>query len=44
MRKIGHKDFQLLPQETQFEEDHKFRQNIGIVFFFFSQEFSIEHR
>ena len=44
MRKIGHKDFQLSPEETQFEEDHKFRQNIGNCVLFFSQEFSIEHR
>ena len=28
MRKIGDKDFQLSLQETQFQEDHKFRQNI----------------
>ena len=28
MKKIGNKDFQLSPQEAQFQEDHKFRQNI----------------
>ena len=43
MRKIGNEDFQLSPQETQFQEDHKFRQKSDNCVFF-PQEFSMPHR
>ena len=39
MWKIGNKDFQLLPQDTQFQEDHKFRQKSLIIVFFFLKNF-----
>ena len=42
MRKIDNKDFQLSPQETQFQEDHHSDETFDN--FFFPQEFSIQHR
>ena len=43
MRKIGNKDFQLSPQEAQFQEDRKIlTKHLKIVLF--SQEFLIQHR
>ena len=43
MRKIGNRDFQRSPQDTQFQEDHK-SDKISVNCVFLPQEFSIQHR